>query len=229
MKILLSVLCLCLSAGVALAGYPPAAEPSQPVRTACDMPSVAYDWNFANGNQGFTTGTCDSGGSAVWQFGTSNIPGAPGTVWGTILQGNYPDNSGDGLISPQFMVGNGSYLLEIMHYFDIETNYDGGNVKVNGTVVIPDGGYTGTISTSTSYYAWCVDMELGWTGHENQWRTDCFDLSAYMGQMVTVELDFGSDSSVNYPGWYIAYLKVGGQGGVPTAPTSWGQVKSLYR
>jgi len=230
MKFLLLACCLFLAAGTAFAGGTPQADPIQPPRTSCDMQSVAHDWDFTAADQGFVPATCDAtGGLPVWAWGASTIPGAPGTVWGTVLAGSYPSNAGDGLHAPAFTVGNDSYLMEISHYFDMETNFDGCNVKVNGDVVSPDGGYTGTISTYTTYYAYCVDMQLGWTGHDQQWRTDCFDLSAYMGQSADVEFDFGSDSSVTYPGWYLAYVRVGGQGGTPADEATWGGIKSLYR
>ena len=230
MKKLLLACCLLLTATVVMAGSPPQADPVQPPRTSCNMPSVAHDWDFTASDQGFATTTCDAGGAPVWAWGNSTIPGAPGTVWGTVLTGNYPNDAGEGLVSPSFTVGNDSYLLELGHYFDCEANFDGMNVKVGGTVITPDGGYTGTISTSTSYYAWCVDMEQGWTGHDATWRADCFDLSAYMGQTISVEFDFGSDSSVSYPGWYLAYVRVGGEGGgTPAEAASWGSIKSLYK
>jgi bacillopeptidase F len=230
MRVLFCALCLLLAIGTAMAGDPPQANPVQPPRTSCNLPSVAHNWDFSAGDQGFTHSPCDgTGGIPVWAFGTSTIPGAPGTVWGTVLGGSYPNNAGEGLHAPAFTVDNSSYLMEIYHYFDVETDFDGCNVKVNGTVVTPEGGYTGTISTSTTYYAYCVDMQLGWTGHDATWRTDCFDLSAYMGQGVDVEFDFGSDSSVTYNGWYISYVKVGGQGGTPAIPSTWGAIKSLYQ
>jgi len=96
---------------------------------------------------------------------------------------------------------------------------------------VPLGGYDGTISTSTSYYAYCVDLELGFTDDTlNQWIVDCWDLSAYMGQTIQVSFDFGSDSSVTYPGWYLAYVKVGTtEMALPTESKTWGSLKSLYK
>jgi hypothetical protein len=209
---------LVLLAGVASADKVVTKEPVQRSRVACDMPFVTYDWDFTIGSHGFTTTDCDTpgGGTVTWEWGTTSyIAGAPGTVWGTTLNANYPNDAGHGLVSPTWVVDEESYLVEIHHYFDIETNFDGCNMVISpyDTVWDPIGGYTTTqISTSTAYYAWCVDMEPGWTGASGSWRVDCFDLSEYMGMAIAVEFDFGSDVSVNAPGWYISRVTVGGVG-----------------
>ena len=180
MRVLLTAFCICAIVGVATAEKPVILG-TQVDRLPCDMTSVAYDWDFAVDDGGFTTTTCDPTGG-----------------------------------------------LAVSHYVDIETNYDGCNVSVDGTVIAPMGGYDGVISTSTSFYAFCVDMEEGYTGHANVWATSCWDLSAYDGQTIQVEFDFGSDSSVTYPGWYLGYVKVGGMTATPTEQTTWGTIKSLY-
>ena len=226
MRVLLTAFCICAIVGVATAEKPVILG-TQVDRLPCDMTSVAYDWDFAVDDGGFTTTTCDpTGGLAVWGYGID--PVATTSVWGTVIGGLYPSDSGDGLVSPPFDVGPGSNMMEVSHYVDIETNYDGCNVSVDGTVIAPMGGYDGVISTSTSFYAFCVDMEEGYTGHANVWATSCWDLSAYDGQTIQVEFDFGSDSSVTYPGWYLGYVKVGGMTATPTEQTTWGTIKSLY-
>jgi hypothetical protein len=236
MRVLLPIVTLTLLAGVAFAGdkelQAPEVGPSDFI--PCTMNVVQYDWDFAVGDQGFTTTACDpTGGDPVWEWGTCNVPGAPGTVWGTVLNANYPNNAGEGLVSPSFLVGTSSYLVEVLHYVHIESNFDGGNMKVNGTVVAPLTGYPATISTSTSFYAFCVDMEDGFTGNgfsgpSEEWVTRCWDLTPYMTQSVELEFDFGTDSSVSYPGWFLAYVKVGGEGYTPVEPSTWGDIKSLY-
>lgn len=236
MKKLLLMLGLVLIASAAYAGDD--SQPNVPatIQDACTLPYVFYDWDFNVSNQGFTTTTCDpTGGTAVWAWGLESVvAGSPGNVWATVLNGNYLNNSGAGLLSPAFVVSPHSYLLEVTHYVHIETNFDGCNVSVNGTVITPTNGYPATISTSTAYYAFCVNGEPGWTGNgfsgpSQVWIPQCFDLSAYMGQMIQVEFDFGSDSSVTYPGWYLARVKVGGDAPVSVDDTSWGQVKALYQ
>ncbi len=54
-----------------------------------------------------------------------------------------------------------------------------------------------------------MNDEEGFTDYDNPWEEQCFDLSAFDGQTIQVEFDFGSDSSVTYPGWYLAYVRIG--------------------
>ena len=180
----------------------------------CNLIYVAHDWDFAVSDQGFTTTTCDAtGGAPAWEWGTSTIAGAPGTVWGTVLAGNYPVNAGQGLLSPSFSVTAITDKMEILSYLQTETNFDGVNVKVNDTLLQPTDTYNATVNTFTTYYAYCVDNQPGWTGSSStpsqNWVQQCFDLSAYTGQSIQVRFDFGSDSSFTYPGWYLGYVRIG--------------------
>ena len=179
-------------------------------------------------------------GGPVWQWGTDpSIPPPPlpygPAVWGTVIGGDYPNDSGDGLLSPPVEVQVGvNDLIELVHYVDVETNYDGGNVVVidqggGETVLVPIGGYPATISTSTSFYAYCVDMEPGFTGHVNAWTTECGDLTPWDGQTIQIRLDFGTDSSVTYPGWYLAAIRFGTDEPVAVEHSTWGQIKNTYR
>jgi hypothetical protein len=181
---------------------------------ACVMGNVTHDWDFALGNQGFHAVDCDQGGIQVWEHGaTTYIPDPPARVWGTILAGNYPNGSGAGLVSPPFFVDEQSWLVEVRHYLDCESWYDGANVSIgvwpNSQVIQPIGGYPGVISSDPGFYALCVDGEEGWTRPFGGWRTDCFDISPFLGQTVTLEFDFGSDESVTAAGWYLARVAVG--------------------
>ena len=228
MRAILTALCLLGMASIALAGPAPSGDVPVPAAVPCNLASVVYDWDFTVSDQGFTTTACDAGGVPVWQYGTTTYVPVAGNCWGTTLATAYPNDAGHGLVSPMFMVDGCASLLELTHYFDVEGSYDGFNLKVNGTVVTPMGGYTGIINTSTSYYAWCVDGQTGWHGFGGP-RVDCFDLGAFSGQDVTVEIDFGSDSSVTYPGVYISKIQVGSTGASPTESSTWGEIKSLFR
>lgn len=236
MKILTAAFGILALTGAAFAGTPPVTGGETRSFVQCNLTQVCIDWDFSNSPQGFTTAICEPGGVNVWDWGIPAIPPPPPpygpNMWGTVIGGSYPNNSGEGLISPPFDVTPACYLMEILHWYDIETNYDGGNVIVvgdPGNPIVPIGGYDGTISTSTSYYAYCVDMEPGFTGLSAGWVYDCFDLSAYMNQSIQVEFDFGSDSSVTYDGWYIAYVKIGNDEPVAVEDKTWGQIKTLYR
>ncbi len=230
MRALLAGLCLLAMAGAVYAGNPPVSDLDQPDAVPCNFPCVCYDWDFAVSNQGFTApNSCDTGGAACWTYGTSTYPSAPGPVWGTGLNANYPNSAGDALTSPVFTVTEDCKYVEIYHYFDTENSYDGANVKFNGTLILPQGGYTGTISTSATYYAFCVDNEMGWMGSSYGWRTECFDLSNFINQSGALTFEFGSDSSVAYRGWALAYVKVGGFGATPTENSTWGEIKGLFQ
>ncbi len=207
--------------------------------STCNLLNICYDWDFAEGDHGFVPVLCDPLGVGVWEYGnTTYVPGAPGTVWGTILEGDYPTGAGDGLLSPAFTVVAGQCdYMEIKHYVHAErfsetsTIYDGCNVTVNGIVINPFEGYDGTAGTAP----FCVAEEDVFAGNSNNgpsrtWGTSCFDLTEYVGQEIQVSFDFGSDGSVVYPGWYLAYVKVGsGAQPVPVEDSSWGSLKSLFR
>jgi hypothetical protein len=215
-------------AAVAVADKPVIESDGAPApRIDCGLNDVVYDWDFAQGDQGFTTMMCDDEGEAVWQYGVDD---AYGTVWGTILNGDYLNNSGEALVSPTFMVDATTQLVEVYHFYATENVFDGLNLAVNGTVVEPVAGYdVAELNTSSSYYAWCVDGEPGYTDDLNpDFITSCWDLSAFLGQDVALEFTFGSDSSVTYPGWYIASVKVG-SAVVAVESATFSEIKALYQ
>lgn len=237
-NILLALMIVCLIAVPALAEKTPYPDVIVQNRAACELQSIAHDWDFSLSNHGFTTVSCDGqGGAPVWAWGVETVvPGAPANVWATVLNGNYPNNAGQGLVSPLFFVTPDAFLMEVYHYVHMENNYDGGNVKVNGQVVDPTNGYTHPIiSESTSFYAFCVDGQPGYSGNgfngpSQVWLVQCFDLSAFMGQEIQVQFDFGSDSSVAYPGWYLGYVKVGSDDGpVANEGRTWSGIKGVFR
>jgi len=228
---LLTIALVCLIAAPAWAdGKEDFDEATQVARVECGLQSVAYDWDFSVSNHGFQTAIC-GGGLPVWAWGPEVvIPGAPANVWGTVLNGNYPNLAGHSLISPEFTISPDAFLVEVWHYVHIESNWDGGNVKVNGQLVTPMGGYTHNMNTA----AVCVGGQPGWSGNgfsgpSQVWLQQCFDLTGFMGQTVHLYFDFGSDSSVMYPGWYLGYVKVGSDATTPSDNPSWGEIKSVFR
>ena len=229
MKTLLAVLCVIAVASVAWADKPMQTTDNIINRVECPFENIAYDWNFAESDWDFTTAPCDDGGVPTWEYGASIY--WPDPLWGTTLttdSENYPNDAGESLISPSFLVDDSAYLVEILHEYNIENSYDGGNLSVNGVVVEPMDGYPDDeISDSAAYYAWCVDGEPGFTGGAEP-IYNCFDLSAFMGEEIQLSFDFGSDSSVQYPGWYIVSVRVGGDV-VANDGTTWSVMKGLYR
>jgi hypothetical protein len=127
---------------VTCAEVPP---PPEEDGSKCNFTGVCIDWDFAQGDQGFTPAPCGASGAAVWQYGAEMmVPGAPGNVWGTILNGNYLSSAGEGLLSPPFTVTPDCNWMEIKHYVYTEgyitssgNIYDGGNVTVDEIVIPP--------------------------------------------------------------------------------------------
>lgn len=198
---LLSLLIL-ISTSASLAEKPHIEISNPPPRESCNMSLTAWVWDFLVDDGSFTTSTCDVQGQSCWEYLT-------GHGWDTvIIDIDYPNNAGDALVSPAWTVGPDNYLMEVEHKYYTEVGYDGGNVKINGELIEPVGGYPGFISDEVDYYAWCVDAEAGFTGLAD-WGTDCFDLSPWWGQSIIVSLEFGSDESVVAHGWDIRKISVG--------------------
>jgi len=140
-------------------------------------------------------------------------------LWATNLRGNY--SSGplrSTLISPPLgLLGNAN--LTIWHWYNCESLFDGGNVKISiddgitWQLIFPEDGYDGILSTD-------YDNPLGgqeaFTGLSGGWLYSIFDLSSFGGNTARVMFDFGSDYSVEYSGWYIDdFVVYGGGASVP--------------
>jgi len=230
MRVVIVFLVCLLTASVAAADKPIFEAQQQQQRIPCGLTNVLIDWDFATGTHDFTTGNCDDQGGAVWEHGaTTYVAGAPGDVWGTVLEGDYPTDSGEALVSPPITVGDETYLMEVVHYYDAENLWDGGNVKVDGEILTPLVGYPGVINVPGDWYAWCVDFQWGFTGLDSGWLSSCFDLSAYIGQTIQVSFEFGSDDAYVEAGWYIASVQVGNDSVVADQNRTWSAVKGLYR
>jgi hypothetical protein len=209
-----------------------------PVPPCCPFPWICemFDFNLTPGNTMLMP--CGSG-VPVWQWGMDqeNIPDiacddVPVTnVWGTVLNGTYSANSGEILVVPVFL-DDCCWCMEICHFIDTEGYWDGGNVKVS-----VDGGATWQLITPANGYPEdacstgnaCIPGEPAFSGHLGGFFRDCFDMSAFTGMDILVGFFFGSDGSVQYPGWYIKWVAFGGYEPSTTDETSWGGVKAMYR
>jgi subtilisin family serine protease len=165
-----------------------------------------FVWDFEPDDGGFVQ-TGD-----VWQWGApTSGPGAAHSgvnLWGTILAGNYPNSANAKLDIPAVtLAASKPYVIfSFWHWYRTEASYDGGNIKVSSdggatwAIVEPFGGYDGTASTANAG----IPGERCFIGANNEfWQQELFDLSAYAGQTVMIRFHFGSDGSVNYPGWYV--------------------------
>jgi hypothetical protein len=206
----------------------------------CAIEVTCYFIDFNLGPDGWYSRPCGIG-PIPWQWGVPvGIPtvacdGEPVThVLATVLNGSYPVSRGEAAVVGPFQITAECSCLELCHYYYAEMGFDGGNVKVSTDggatwqIVQPFGGYD-DILDSTSYIAECVWGEEVFTGNSVTFVKDNFDLTDYIGQTVLVGFFFGADSSVTYPGWYIKWLKLGGEQFSPVQEKTWGSIKSLYR
>ncbi len=153
-----------------------------------------HDFESSSGN------FVSSPATNAWQWGTSAEAGSySGTkVWGTLLNQQYPNDVSWTLTSPSFYLGSNSFL-EFWHYQDMQSGFDGGNVKItinNSTwnLLTPEGGYP--------YANVSALGEPGFSGSSG-WSRVRFDLSEYIGNSVRFRWTFASDSSVQGHGWYM--------------------------
>ncbi len=165
---------------------------------------VSYLYDFETTNGGFTATTNQSIG---WEWGTSTYAGAySGTkVWGTGLNINYDNLAVYELVSPSMQVSSTS-LLTFRHRFNIENNYDGGQVLIstdngaNWTIIHPDGGYPHNSLPALG--------GPGYHGTLNQWTLATFTLSSYANQQVRFKWLFKTDGTVVREGWFIDDVEI---------------------
>jgi subtilisin family serine protease len=181
-----------------------------------------FVWDFEQ-DDGYFTPTGD-----VWEWGapTSGPGGANSgvNVWATVLDGNYPNSMDATLDIPQITLdANKPYaLFSFWHWYYIETNWDGGNVKVSTDggatwdIVTPVGGYNGTARSGNAG----IPGEPCFTGYNNDyWHEVQFDLSAYAGQSIMLRFHAGSDGSVQRTGWYVDDVRLSSTATDEAAPT----------
>jgi len=217
-----------------------ACEPCDcPEQPCCPSIYTCYVVDFNESPGGFVVEPCE--GDPIWEWGVPvGIPGiacddVPVTnVLGTLLGGDYVPCGERAIIGP-FEINEYCWCMELCHFYDTEANYDGGNVVVSTDggatwqIITPQRGYDGV---GSAYGAACTMGQPIFTGHQfnTAFLRDCFNLEQFIGQSILIGFNFGADSSVFYPGWYIKWVKIGSD--EPTSPvenTSWGRVKSMYR
>jgi len=186
--------------------------------TTCEW--LSTDFNANNG--GFSS-------TGSWQWG--NPTSGPGSAhsapncWGTVLGGDYSNNANWTLTSPDIdLTGCSDATLRFWHWYNMESYWDGGNVKVSTdggsswTLITPVGGYPEDAASSSNSGIpgqACYSGTSGWTQEQ-------FDLSAYAGRHIRLRWHFGTDGSVTRDGWYIDDVEVtGGTGGTTTWYYSW--------
>jgi hypothetical protein len=210
-----------------------------PEEPCCPFDNVCYFADYNDSPAGAFTLPC-GGVENVWYWGpaTPGVPdvacdGVPVTnVLGTSQYGEYPPNSGEIALNMYGYLDPHCTCLELCHYYDFESEYDGGNVQISTDagaswqIVHPQRGYDNPwVDPSTP----CVGGQPAFGGTAGHFVRDCFDISAFVGETVWIGFHFGSNSSVERLGWYIKWLKVGSREGSPVEERSWGTIKAMYR
>jgi hypothetical protein len=215
--------------------------PLPPPEPCCPSEHVCYVKDFNEGGCGWSAIQCGAG-PLPWQWGQPT--GIPTTacdnvavtyVLGTNLTGTYPVSTGEAAVTGPFEITEDCWCLELCHYYDTEDGYDGGNVKIStdgGTtwqLVQPARGYD-DILDSEYYVAECVAGEEVFCGDSGAFVRDCFDLSRFVGQNVKIGLFFGSESwPTDDLGWYVKWLKIGGDESSSVEDATWGSIKARFR
>jgi hypothetical protein len=148
-----------------------------------------------------------------WEWGvptsgpTSAYSGT--TCWGTVLDGNYLNNANWTLTSAFiFYATSNNPVLKFRHWYNMENNLDGGNVKISTypcttwQLIKPIWGYNGTASSSNAG----IPGESCYTGIDTTWTEEIFIIPVDSGQYFLVRWHFGSDCAVTFPGWYIDHV-----------------------
>jgi len=154
-------------------------------------PTTVFSSSFDADNGGFVA----SGANSTWAWGAPTTgPGAPYSppnVWATNLSGNYNDREDSFITSPLIDLSAYAGLaptISFMHWYSSESNtYDWGAVEAT-----KDGGLT-----------WDTLWQKFGT-YVNPWTSKSIQLDpSYAVSNFQFRFHFLSDSSVNYPGWYI--------------------------
>ena len=174
-----------------------------------------YFEDFEAGNGEYT----QSGG--LWEYGSpSDGPTdaySGSFCWGTNLDDDYGSDADATLDSAEIMIPNGvTATLSFYQWFDIESGYDGGNVKVSvddgntWSLISPVGGYP---DDSASGGNEGIPGEPCFTGSASSWQQVSFDLTGFADETIRLRWHFGSDGSVTNPGWFIDNVEITGDYG----------------
>ncbi|MFZ5354255.1 MAG: choice-of-anchor J domain-containing protein [Bacillota bacterium] len=128
-----------------------------------------------------------------------------------VLFGNTGDEKDNQIIFEADLTNTTAATLNFEHLYMIEEHWDFGMVQVS-----EDGGNTwvSLANENTSYdivpegHPAIAANLPGFTGTNNDWTAESFDLSAYAGKKVHIGFRYMTDWSYNDPGWYIKNIQI---------------------
>ncbi|MDP8239815.1 MAG: carboxypeptidase regulatory-like domain-containing protein [Candidatus Hatepunaea meridiana] len=163
--------------------------------------------DFEDSNGGFYSIPADD----AWEWGEPPFDAIDGdNVWGTLLEGNYPDLAEFNLNLPQVNLSDvDNAWLAFYHYMNCEGGWDGGRVEIstdNGMRWLPLQPRSGYNEESVFVF----DGQAAFSGSTGGWEWVTFDLDEYIGETVRIRFSFKSDESNfrDYAGWFIDSLSI---------------------
>jgi hypothetical protein len=167
-----------------------------------------------------------------WEWGVPTFATGPtahsGTkLWGTVLNGNYPNNACVFLtLTPGMPVTSETASVEFWCWYDAEQANDGVNFKVsvdNGnswTVVQPVGNYPYATPTTNV----CIPREPCWSGNTGgTWTRIVLPIGQFVGQTPQFRFTLGTNGTTRRPGFYFDDMFIWGL----TASSITGVVRSF--
>ncbi|MCF7920507.1 MAG: carboxypeptidase regulatory-like domain-containing protein [Candidatus Cloacimonetes bacterium] len=164
-------------------------------------------WDFEENDGGFEE-------TLTWEWGIDDEVGSHSgeKVWGTALNENYAGNSHGVIVSPEVRILTDDTILSFWHWYHLEENYDGGNVKIstdngaNWSIISPVGGYP-ELSLWNNHNT--MPNEPAYNGSCDEWLLATFELGEFLGETVRIKYQFGSDLLHCYEGWFIDDVYIG--------------------
>jgi len=144
-----------------------------------------------------------------WEWGTPGsgplTPHSGTRLWATNLEGDYDNAASWMLDSPEYLALQNNPIVAFWHWYDIENQRDGGNIKISldGGLswirVSPFDGYPGMANWNNTG----IPDEPCYNGQSEGWELVSFILPVAQDQQFRVRWHLGSDVSTTRNGWYI--------------------------
>ena len=136
-------------------------------------------------------------------------------AWGTNPHGNYASGTGINSLESKVFSLQGMVIpaLQLYHWYDIETNYDGANVKISDEygrdwqILKPNPDYP--VEMLTDEYKNPMSGQPVYSGTTGGWEKISFNLSQYKTwPFVKFRFDLGVDNQKTAAGWYLDDFKI---------------------